>query len=197
MKVKVHDCDIECPDKPWMVELVKAINPMQAWTLHRLQEQPKNWPGHENIPEYCIYMGSGDFKDEGKVDFYHYEPSPASFSKYSTAIVFGDFGGDYHSGWPELATKHDYYREHMKREFRCGFLTLDDLARVGVAALGIARESSDVVRSVRGTFRFGPEVEPLEDGGQDFGSIGDDIRKVMDDVSKAMGIPAKMMRPEV
>jgi len=132
------------------------MSPIQAWTLYRLQQQPKNWPGHTNVSEYCIYLGSSEVFDD-KVDFYHYEPNYELY--YSTAIVFGNNPDDYMSGWPELATKHDLYREQMRREFKCGFLTLDDLARIGMAALGIERSASDTIRPMRGNFRLGPDMD--------------------------------------
>jgi hypothetical protein len=150
---------IECPDKPKLVDLVKAMGPMQAWTLSQWQKQPKNWQKQDNIPSYCIYMGSASF-DSGRerVDFYHYE----SVEDYSTAIVFGDSAGDYRSGWPELAAKRDFYKEQLRREFKCGFLTVDDLVRVGIAALGVERESSDYIKSPRSNFRLGAEQDEPE-----------------------------------
>jgi hypothetical protein len=219
MKVTIHSAEIECPDKPYMLDLVNAMTPMQAWTLSQLQKQPKNWPNHNNIPSYCIYMGSGEFAGE-KVDFYHYEAGPESIvGSYSTAIVFGDFGGDYRSGWPELAAKRDFYQEQLKREFKCGFLTVDDLVKVGLATLHVQKEESDSIRPPRKNFRLGPAMDEPEDEpslseqdepeqmatpfepevwqaiGKDFRAVGDDIRKAQDEVAQAMGIPAELMEP--
>ena len=82
-------------------------------------------------------MGSGEGDGE-LVDFYHYEPTNGS--EYSAAIVTGNAGGDYRSGWPELALTRVAYKEQLRREFLCGLLTVDDAVRVGIAALGAARE---------------------------------------------------------
>lgn len=156
MIVVVHEKEIECPDKPDMVNLVKGMGFHQVLKLCRLQAMPKNWPKHDNIPSYCLYMGSGEFDGE-KVDFYHYESSENG--DYSTGIVMGDEGGDYRSGWPSLAVKRAVYKEHMRREFRCGFLRVDDLVQVGIAALGIEREGYDTIREARKSFRLG-ETDP-------------------------------------
>ena len=166
MKVNVHGFEVECPDKPHMLKLVQSVGPMQAWTLAELQKQLKNWPNHGNIPTYCIYMGSDEVLSENKppekVDFYHYEDGPDN-RYYSTAIVFGDGPGDYRSGWQELAAKSDVYREHLRREFRCGFLSVDDLVKVGMAALGVDKAGSDTIRPMRTNFRLGEEPDGVVD----------------------------------
>ena len=160
MKVVVHGIgiEIECPDKPHLMSLVLGMNPHQSRYLHNRQKEPKNFPNHTNIPEYCIYMGSergfegtgGSMED---VDFYHYEP--ADGLEYSTGIVNGDAPGDYRSGWQGLAAKRGMYREHMHREFMCGFLTADDLIKVGMAALRVEKESWNSIRPMRATFKLG------------------------------------------
>ena len=159
MKVKIHDMEIDCPDKQQQVVLVLAMNPIQAHYLSNRQKEPKNWPNHTNIPEYCLYMGSGEVLNENglvdKIDFYHYE----SADEYSTAIVYGDEGGDYRSGWPELANRRDAYREQLRREFHCGFLTVDDLMRVGMATLGVEKTGCDTIRPMRKKYRIERELE--------------------------------------
>ena len=159
MKIVVYDKEIECPESAAMRALVEGMGFHQVLRLCRWQAMPKNWPKHDNIPSYCLYMGSGEYDGE-KVDFYHYEPGETQ--DYSTGIVMGNEGGDYRSGWPSLAVKRDVYKEHMRREFLCGFLRVDDLVRVGIAALGIEREGPDVIREVRKDFRLGPEEQYLE-----------------------------------
>lgn len=154
MKIVVHGMEIECPDKPHQITLVKAMNPMQAHYLRNRQKEPKNWPNHTNIPDYCIYMGSCSFPSE-KVDFYHYESSE---NEYSTGIVCGDEGGDYLSGWPELAAKREIYREQLHREFLCGFLTVDDLIKVGMSTLGVSKEGWTSIRPMRASFKTGAEL---------------------------------------
>lgn len=160
MKLKVHDTiEIECPDRPYMVRLVESLDFMQAYRLAQYQKQPKNWPEHGNIPTYCLYMGSGEFDSE-KVDFYHYEDGPKN-EHYSTGIVNGNEPGDYRSGWMELGAKRDFYREHMRREYMCGLLTVDDLAVLGVATLCGGREDSDSIRPMRNGFRMKPYREDV------------------------------------
>jgi len=130
VKIKVHGAlEIECPNRQRQIDLVQGMGVAECFRLQDYQKEPKNWPNHMNIPTYCIYMGSGEFEGR-KVDFYHYEGEG-----YSTAIVYGDEPGDYRSGWPELAFRSPEYTEYFKREFVCGFLTIDDLARVGIGAL--------------------------------------------------------------
>jgi len=217
MKVTIHSAEIECPDKSYLLDLVNAMTPMQAWTLAQWQKQPKNWPNHDNIPSYCIYMGSGEFAGE-KVDFYHYEAGPERIvGSYSTAIVFGDFGGDYRSGWPELAAKRDFYQEQLKREFKCGFLTVDDLVKVGLATLHVQKEESDSIRPPRKNFRLGPAMDEPEDEpsfseqeepeqmatpfepevwqaiGKDFRAVGGDLQVALDEITKQLGVPAELM----
>lgn len=162
MKITVHDCEIECPDTPHQIALVKGMNQIQANYLRLKQKQPKNWLNHTNIPSYCLYMGSGEIpSDDGsspdKVDFYHYESHDGS--DYSTGIVYGNEGGGYRSGWPELAARRGAYREHLKREFYCGFLTVDDLIRVGIATLGAEKQSYVTIRPMRSNYRIMAEAE--------------------------------------
>ena len=154
MKVMVHSKEIECPDKPHMVSLVQGMGFFQVIKLCGFQKQPKNWPWQKDIPSYCLYMGSGEFDGE-KVDFYHYESNDGF--DYSAAIVDGNDGGDYRSGWPELAVKRAVYKEQMRREFLCGLLTVDDLVKVGMAALSIERDGQDTIREARKSFRLGAE----------------------------------------
>jgi len=161
MQLKVHDWNIECPDKPDMVRLVRSLGSLQVMNLADLQVQPKHWPAHTNISEYCLYMGSGEFDGE-KVDFYHYEGGQENWS-YSTGIVYGNESGDYRSGWMELGLTRGVYNEHMRREYRCGLLTVDDLAVLGAAVLG-GRNDSDAIRPMRYGFRLEPYREVKRSG---------------------------------
>lgn len=153
MIVTIHDMDINCPDNPPMVELVKGLEYSQLRNLRGYQKQEKKWPNQLDIAEYCLYLGSMD--GDGPYDLYHYE-SFSSYPHYSTAIVYGDRGGDYMSGWPEIAAKanRDHYKELMKREYQCGLLTVDDLMKVGISTLGIGYSESDIIRPMRETFKL-------------------------------------------
>ena len=155
MIIKVHGFEIECPDKMHLIALVKRMNSSQARYLSNRQKEPKNWPEHTNIPEYCIYMGS-DMCDKEKIDFYHYEETKNR--EYSSAMVTGNEGGDYRSGWPELASKRGNYEEQLRREFHCGFLTVDDLARIGMARIGVWKECWGTIRPMRKGFRLTDET---------------------------------------
>ena len=154
MIVSVHDIDIECPDVYPMIQLVESLEFHQARQLHIYQKQPKKWADQYDIPEYCLYLGSMD-GERGAYDLYHYE-SFGSYPHYSTAIVYGNRGGDYISGWPEIAAKNnrDHYKELMKREYHCGLLTVDDLIRIGISTLGIGYSEHDVIRPMRETFKL-------------------------------------------
>jgi len=155
MMLTVHDMDIDCPDVPQMVELVKKMGSTQARNLRNFQKQEKKWAGQTDIPEYCLYLGSMESDD--KYDLYHYEAG-GLYPHYSTAIVFGDKGGDYMSGWAELAAKdnRDHYKELMRREYLCGLLTVDDLMCLGISVLSSGRGHSeeDVIRPMRDSFKL-------------------------------------------
>ena len=153
MKIYKYNMELECPQQECCQALIRGMTYMQAAALCRYQQQPKNWPDHSNIPTYCIYMGSSVDLEMDTVDFYHYED--ADPVHYSAAIVCGNTGGDYKSGWVELALRAAEYREQLRREFVCGFLTLDDLASVGLAALGIHREREEnSIRPARKIFKL-------------------------------------------
>jgi len=165
MKLTVHEIEVDCPDSHHMVSLVKSLSFTQVRQIQHYQREPKLWPCHGNIPTYCLYLGSKVIDGE-KYDFYHYESGPNSYPHYSTAIVYGDTAGDYMSGWPECAKadgNHEHYREFMRREYRCGLLTVDDLVRIGVMALGVAYGESDAIRPMRSNFRLQPKEDWLED----------------------------------
>lgn len=147
MKITVHDCDIECPETPTMLALVRQLGVSQLCELYRFQQQAKHWPQQIDIPEYCLYLGSG-VGDNENVDFYHYEPQAGG--EYSSAIVMGNSGGDYRSGWPSLALTRKAYKEQLRREYLCGLLRADDLIQIGVAALGVTNDDAfEAIRRLR------------------------------------------------
>ena len=102
-------------NKEFWEEIISSLSPESLSCLETFQELDKVWPGQVDIPEYCLYLGSYQ-----KYDLYSYR-NPAWLNHYSTAIVFGNEGGDYMSGW--IGLQHlDHYKELWEREFYCGLL---------------------------------------------------------------------------
>lgn len=119
----------------WL-ELMKQIQtptdygfPLALDAIEMFQELPKHWPSHTNIPEYCLYLGSFDFTEINRdgferrkfVDLYHYRDWNSY--RYSAAIVFGNEGHEYCSGWVGMADSAPDHRQLWCREYQCNLLS--------------------------------------------------------------------------
>lgn len=111
------------------------------------QKQPKNWPDHDNIPAYCLYLGSFTSERDGPVDLYHYRcwQNP---DHYSTGIVFGNEPHEYMSGWIGIRfSTGGAYEELWMREYECGLLKdewIAEEARIGLATIARQRQMTRI-----------------------------------------------------
>lgn len=111
--------------------------------LEQYQKQPKNWPEHKNIPEYCLHLGSFTSERDGPVDLYHYRDwqNPGH---YSTGIVFGNEVHEYMSGWIGIRfSAGGAYEELWMREYECGLLKdewIAEEARIGLETIARQRQ---------------------------------------------------------
>jgi hypothetical protein len=148
----------DCPDDSAVVRKLKTLNYMNLHFINRWQKQERNFPDSQAGCEgYCLYLGSMIEKREAngkvienKVDLWHYPYYCNDFNNYSTGIICGNEPGDYRSGWPQLAYRHDSYRELLRREVLAGLV--DDpsiIVQLGLAVLDLRPDMSEVMYNDR------------------------------------------------
>ena len=152
--MKIKDYEIEVPDHKPLIKKLNSLSTMNLYFISRYQKEKKFYPNsNAGCEDYCLYLGSlSHFNRDAngndtieECDLWHYPYYNSEFPRYSTAIIFGNEGGNYKSGWPSLALKYEDYRRLMYREVVCGLVSDPKIImKVGLAALNLRPDMSDV-----------------------------------------------------
>lgn len=146
-----EDCGVQLP--PSMADkYVNYFNNLDITNAYmavdniaHYQKMPKK---HKNeISDYCLYLGT--FQE------YDLYSLALTYRPYTTGIVFGDWPGNYLSGWIQLPLDkkegHEHYAELFKRECACYLITDDlnkEVGRYYTDKVGSAEELA-ILKSIR------------------------------------------------
>ena len=152
--MKIKDIEIITPDYAPLIKKLQSLSSMNLYFINRYQQQKRFFPeSNAGCEDYCLYLGSMEEtlkKANGeeykqKCDLWHYPYYRSRYPMYSTAIIVGNEGGDYLSGWASLSVTREAYRMLLRREVICGLV--DDpkiIMDVGLAVLNLRADMSEV-----------------------------------------------------
>jgi hypothetical protein len=163
----------DCSEKSALVKKLETLSCMNLSYISRWQKEPRHYPeSNAGCEDYCLYLGStvekyevNGMEREEKLDLWHYPYYCNDFNRYSTGIICGNEAGNYKSGWPSLALKHESYKKLLRREVVCGLI--DDpaiIVELGLAVLDLRPDMSEVT--------YNPAINEAG-GGRDSDDDGD------------------------